>query len=619
MVEVQFIAPEDRIKAIKKGLVFHAIQNKGTPANDGITDKLVRVTLSQLPYFLTDDVLVKQLLEGLRRYGKVCQIKKISNRGYFEGDAIVLMDINAVEGIKWQPLERWTQLDFSSSFSWVKPMLYVLSMQENNNPARQDLTLDILDLLSLSDLSTILNFFYNKKHSFTILKYASIWLIRQEETVLGTMGHGGYGVVPGGLRLSAMAAANRDILYSRRLPQNEEHHLLQLLWKGHFARQCKNPARTEKEALDEYVRLSAIRDAEKDQQDVLEEQGTTGADGNEEVTVSVNLGFQEQEEPSKEKGNDEITGSDLSNGEAAQAAEINVDNLSHLGKKRGVAATTLGDDPSLLFDSDDMDDGIENGQEPRISEKVHQSPSVSQTRQRTETTKRSILDRQQMLKVTSTRPATEYQRKRIAKSKQQTTRIRSKRAQPRHIPDFTGRSPTHTFVRPIFKEQQPQTQRHFTNYLRSKQLNIDILCLQEFSATHESHLQDKHLAKLPFMFPNAEHHVSKHCAIIVLNPIYKMHDQTTSLDERCLTASIHNTSDDKFITNIANIYAPAQADSTEKKLFYQHMHEWPQLNTISDQPWFILGDFNINIHQTLPAWLQDWDHWRQDCCSRQEF
>jgi hypothetical protein len=91
-----------------------------------------------------------------------------------------------------------------------------------------------------------------------------------------------------------------------------------------------------------------------------------------------------------------------------------------------------------------------------------------------------------------------------------------------------------------------------------------------------------------------------------------MHNQTISIDQRCLTASIHTTTDDKLVTNIANIYAPAQTDSPEKKLFFQQMHTWPELKNISDEPWLLLGDYNLNIHQPAPSWLQDWHRWRND-------
>jgi hypothetical protein len=346
MIEVQFVAPEDRIKAIKKGLIFQAIQYKGTPANDGITDKLVRVTLCQLPYFLSDDVLVKQLLEGLRRYGKVCQIKKISNRGYFEGDAIVLMDINAVNGIKWQPLERklylepW-DMEVTASFRGAPPICY--GCRESGH-------------------------------------------IRKD------------------------------------CPKMKNTTCYNCYGKGHFARHCKNPARTEKEALDEYVRMAALRDAEKEQLEANENQDSTTSVDNKDVADRMDLGTQGQEAPpSKEHGTDGIHDTDQSDREDTQEKVITPANLSHFGRKRGLAAHTVVDDPSLLFDSDDMDDVIEMVPEPKSQEKAADRQAVHQTGQRPATTTKSILDRRQMLKESSTRPATEYQRKRIMKPKQQTS------------------------------------------------------------------------------------------------------------------------------------------------------------------------------------------------------
>lgn len=202
MVEVQFIYPADRTKAIREGFTFNGINYKGTPANDGSTDKLVRVTLSQLPYFLPDDVLLKELLEGLRRYGKVCQVKKISNRGYFEGDALVILDIQPVDGVKWQPLERklhmepW-ELDVIASFRGAPPICYRCKESghvKDNCPKMANVTC------------------YNCQG------------------------------------------------------------------KGHYARRCKEKTRSEREALDEYIRKAAIRDAEREPGttiDLVDEQATT--------------------------------------------------------------------------------------------------------------------------------------------------------------------------------------------------------------------------------------------------------------------------------------------------------------------------------------------------------
>ncbi|KAI8084430.1 uncharacterized protein BX664DRAFT_330489, partial [Halteromyces radiatus] len=130
LIEVQFVHPADRKKAIQQGVVCNNILYKGTPANEGTSDQLVRLTLSQLPYFLPDDVLCKELLDGLRRYGKVCQIKKITNRGYFEGDALVLLDTKPIKDIQWQTLDRrlylepW-DMEVSASYRGAPPVTIV--------------------------------------------------------------------------------------------------------------------------------------------------------------------------------------------------------------------------------------------------------------------------------------------------------------------------------------------------------------------------------------------------------------------------------------------------------------------------------------------------------------
>lgn len=65
--------------------------------------------------------------------------------------------------------------------------------------------------------------------------------------------------------------------------------------------------------------------------------------------------------------------------------------------------------------------------------------------------------------------------------------------------------------------------------------------------------------------------------------------------------------------NIANIYAPAQRDSPEKKAFYDTLPIWPLFSTGSTiDDWILLGEFNINIHNTpLPGWMRTWEEWHQ--------
>ncbi|SAM00604.1 hypothetical protein [Absidia glauca] len=65
--------------------------------------------------------------------------------------------------------------------------------------------------------------------------------------------------------------------------------------------------------------------------------------------------------------------------------------------------------------------------------------------------------------------------------------------------------------------------------------------------------------------------------------------------------------------NIANIYAPTQRDSPEKKnYFYNAMPTWPVfINASILDDWILLGDSNVNLHNpVLPSWLSTWNEWR---------
>ncbi|KAF7720580.1 hypothetical protein EC973_007331 [Apophysomyces ossiformis] len=111
IVEAKFVSSADSTKAVKEGLTFKGIQYKGSPSNDGANDKVIRLSLSQLPPFATKEELTDGLCNSLRTYGRVCQVKRYTNRGYFEGEAVVLLDTSSIAQATWQPLERRLYLD----------------------------------------------------------------------------------------------------------------------------------------------------------------------------------------------------------------------------------------------------------------------------------------------------------------------------------------------------------------------------------------------------------------------------------------------------------------------------------------------------------------------------
>jgi hypothetical protein len=58
IIEVKFCDPTNGTKAVKEGFVFKDILYKGVPANDGANDKLVRLSLSQLLFFVSRQELM---------------------------------------------------------------------------------------------------------------------------------------------------------------------------------------------------------------------------------------------------------------------------------------------------------------------------------------------------------------------------------------------------------------------------------------------------------------------------------------------------------------------------------------------------------------------------------
>ncbi|CAO3641225.1 unnamed protein product [Cunninghamella echinulata] len=76
---------------------------------------MVRVLLDYIPKKQAE--LVDGIFLSMSIYGKVCQIKKLTNDGYFEGQVSVLLDTNNTdEAQKYQPLQRMLYLSFWNSY-----------------------------------------------------------------------------------------------------------------------------------------------------------------------------------------------------------------------------------------------------------------------------------------------------------------------------------------------------------------------------------------------------------------------------------------------------------------------------------------------------------------------
>lgn len=166
-------------------------------------------------------------------------------------------------------------------------------------------------------------------------------------------------------------------------------------------------------------------------------------------------------------------------------------------------------------------------------------------------------------------------------------------------------------ARSIFKGQKKTTQKQYITYLKSREIDLDIICLQELSSYYsQKHLTEEQEDQLQRMFPNTTMVYSKHCAIICFNKNIKLTNTCITKDERCISTTIQNEQD-VTICQIANVYAPAQQQ--ERLDFLESFHELPQFQTVQEEPWMIIGDFNttlkenVNTHtrlQNLQQWLK---------------
>ena len=149
-------------------------------------------------------------------------------------------------------------------------------------------------------------------------------------------------------------------------------------------------------------------------------------------------------------------------------------------------------------------------------------------------------------------------------------------------------------ARSIFKDANKNNQKTYTSHLRSRTLSLDILCLQEISAFHaQDHLNEEQSANRPNV-PTSALIISKHCAIICINQNYKLTNEAITLDERCITATLVDSSE-SIICHVSNVYAPAQ--KIPRNQILSSLHELTMFERVHEEPWLITGDFNTPLHR----------------------
>ncbi|KAI9280926.1 hypothetical protein BC943DRAFT_339894 [Umbelopsis sp. AD052] len=92
LIEAKFRDSDDAKKACEIGLVHEGIKYLATPWIENSEKVLTKVNLTHLPLEHQDDIK-EGLIHSMEKYGQICQIKIFTTaRGYFEGEATVLLD-----------------------------------------------------------------------------------------------------------------------------------------------------------------------------------------------------------------------------------------------------------------------------------------------------------------------------------------------------------------------------------------------------------------------------------------------------------------------------------------------------------------------------------------------
>ena len=109
-------------------------------------------------------------------------------------------------------------------------------------------------------------------------------------------------------------------------------------------------------------------------------------------------------------------------------------------------------------------------------------------------------------------------------------------------------------ARSILKVANPQHQKSYTKYLRSKQLDLDIICLQEVTPHQPTkdtscQLTSKQSKRLEMSFNNKDMIYTKHCAVICLNQKYHLTSSGIAKDGRCIFSTLIDTQNN----NICNL------------------------------------------------------------------
>lgn len=122
MIEAKFTETEHTNTAINRGVTINDVVYPASPSFVGAENPLIRVQLN-LMQMGSSSTIKQGLLDSLRYYGKVYQIRRIMENGYFEGQLTITIDPS--EGYvdtqgklrEAQPLQRMLYLETWDTFA----------------------------------------------------------------------------------------------------------------------------------------------------------------------------------------------------------------------------------------------------------------------------------------------------------------------------------------------------------------------------------------------------------------------------------------------------------------------------------------------------------------------
>ncbi|CAO3702200.1 unnamed protein product [Rhizopus stolonifer] len=122
LIVAKFSDPATTRRAVSEGFVHNEMIFKGLPSLAQADRNLIRLQLTLLHIPEKSRFLV-DLLDSLRNYGKVCQVKQFLNDGFFEGNLSIMLDVSEPRinddgtTVPIQPLQRNLYLEAWDTFA----------------------------------------------------------------------------------------------------------------------------------------------------------------------------------------------------------------------------------------------------------------------------------------------------------------------------------------------------------------------------------------------------------------------------------------------------------------------------------------------------------------------